>query len=45
MLATLIRQNFFINQFPGTLTEKQSIVNKEIQTNQALNEENIIKKN
>ncbi len=43
MLATLIRQNFFINQFPGTLTEKQSIVNKEIQTNQALNEENIIK--
>jgi len=44
VLATLIRQNFFINQFPTSLTNKQGIINQHIQINQALDKDNSIKK-
>jgi len=44
VLATLIRQSFFINQFPGSLTDKQNMIDQHIQTNQSLDKENSIKK-
>jgi len=43
ILITLFRQNFFINQFPNSLTDKQNIISQNIQANQALDKQNTIK--
>ncbi|CAC9436192.1 hypothetical protein [uncultured Gammaproteobacteria bacterium] len=43
VLITLIRQNFFINQFPFSLREKQEIIDKNKQSNQLLKQQNKIK--
>ena len=40
VLVTLIRQNFIINQFPGSLVTKQQIIDQNISLNQALNKQN-----
>ncbi len=43
VLIILIRQNLFINQFPFSLSEKQQIIDEEIDFNQALDKKNNIK--
>lgn len=40
ILLTLIRQNFFINQFPFSLINKQTIINQNKQTNQEIRQQN-----
>jgi cell division protein FtsB len=40
VLVTLIRQNFIINQFPGSLVTKQQIIDQNISLNHALNKQN-----
>ena len=44
VLATLIRQNFFITQFPTSLASKQAVIDQHTQVNQALKKQNTIKK-
>ncbi|WP_202775746.1 MULTISPECIES: FtsB family cell division protein [sulfur-oxidizing symbionts] len=43
MLTVLLYQNFFINQFPFSLMEKQSIIDKEVRNNQHIKQKNKIK--
>lgn len=43
VLITLIRQSLFINEFPFSLTKKQAIINKNIQQNELLKQQNQIK--
>jgi cell division protein FtsB len=43
ILSILIRQNFFINQFPSSLVEKQVMVNKNEKINHLLEQQNKIK--
>jgi cell division protein FtsB len=45
VLATLIRQNFFINQFPTSLASKQDSIDQRDQTNQTLDKQNTIMEN
>ena len=44
VLATLIRQNFFINQFPTSLINKQDGIDQRIQANQTLDKQNTVKR-
>ncbi|CAC9496152.1 hypothetical protein [uncultured Gammaproteobacteria bacterium] len=39
----MLYQNFFINQFPFSLMEKQSIIDKEVRNNQHIKQKNKIK--
>jgi cell division protein FtsB len=43
VLTTLVRQNFFINQFPTSLASKQDSIDQRIQTNQTLDKQNTVK--
>ncbi|SSC10128.1 FtsB family cell division protein [thiotrophic endosymbiont of Bathymodiolus puteoserpentis (Logatchev)] len=43
ILTVLLYQNFFINQFPFSLMEKQSIIDKEVRNNQHIKQKNKIK--
>jgi cell division protein FtsB len=43
ILSILIRQNFFINQFPSSLVEKQVMVGKNEKINHLLEQQNKIK--
>ncbi|RUA05913.1 MAG: cell division protein FtsB [Gammaproteobacteria bacterium] len=40
VLITLIRQNLFINNFPFSLYEKQAIIDKNIQHNNRIKQQN-----
>ncbi len=42
VLITLIRQNFIINQFPISLTDKRAAINQSMRKNQALDAQNKI---
>lgn len=39
-LLTLFRQNFIINQFPVSLTQKQQVIDENIRINQRLRQKN-----
>ncbi|WXT99678.1 MAG: Cell division protein FtsB [Catillopecten margaritatus gill symbiont] len=43
ILLTLIRQSFYINEFPFSLYEKQAIIDKHIEENTLLQQQNDIK--
>lgn len=43
VLAMLIRQNLFINEFPYSLIKKQAIIDKNVQRNEWLKQQNQIK--
>lgn len=43
ILSTLMYQNFFVNKFPFSLMEKQTIIDKDTRNNQLLNQQNKIK--
>lgn len=43
-LTTLIRQNFLINEFPASLTQRMQAINQNIRINQALDDQNTIQK-
>jgi cell division protein FtsB len=43
ILATLLRQNFVINKFPLSLSDRQQIIDDDIAFNQSLNQKNNIK--
>jgi cell division protein FtsB len=43
ILAMLIRQNLFINDFPFSLTEKQATIDENTQHNELLKQQNKIK--
>ncbi|SFV87321.1 hypothetical protein MNB_SUP05-SYMBIONT-4-813 [hydrothermal vent metagenome] len=43
VLFTLIRQSFYINEFPFSLYEKQAIINKNIEENALLQQKNAMK--
>ena len=44
ILLSLIKQNFFINQFPTSLSHRQQLINHQIDQNKQLSEQNEIKK-
>lgn len=43
ILATLIRQSLLINEFPFSLTKKQAIIDKSVQFNESLKQQNEVK--
>lgn len=44
VLATLIRQNFLVNNFPNSLIQKQKQIDQNIKINNSLTQQNTIKK-
>lgn len=43
ILATLIRQSLFVNEFPFSLIKKQAIIDKSVQKNEWLRQQNKLK--
>jgi cell division protein FtsB len=43
VLATLLRQNFVINKFPFSLSDRQQIIDDDIALNQSLDQKNNVK--
>ena len=43
ILATLLRQNFVINKFPFSLSDRQQIIDNDSALNQPLNQKNNVK--